>query len=317
MKESEGQIIVAGHTDNVPITSARFRSNWDLSAARATALSVADYDSDGDLDLFVGCYGAPNLLLANDGSGNFVDVATEVGLERFPYLSLTSAWADLDLDGDLDLLVGNYAEIPPRPEASREPSRLYLGDGGSQFEDVSDWLPARVQDAYTFMNPFIDINGDGYPEIVSITDFFYLEPSAILVNEIGIGFTVDEFSGFQLGFNGMGIGIGDANDDGLPDFVQSSTGRLSLMLSTPMPDNPSGGLWIEYAGARGLAPDRDEGHTFGWGAEYVDIDNDGDLDLFVCNYVRWSRAIDFEVNYTLVGVGRAYGPPTNFEASVA
>jgi hypothetical protein len=48
----------------------------------------------------------------------------------------------------------------------------------------------------------------------------------------------------------------------------------------------------------------------------VDIDNDGDLDLFVCNYVEWSREMDGEVNYRLVGVGRAYGPPLNFPGTV-
>jgi hypothetical protein len=48
---------------------------------------------------------------------------------------------------------------------------------------------------------------------------------------------------------------------------------------------------------------------------FFDYDKDGQLDLFVCQYVRWSREIDFEIGYTLVGVGRAYGPPMNFEGA--
>ena len=51
-------------------------------------------------------------------------------------------------------------------------------------------------------------------------------------------------------------------------------------------------------------------------AGFFDGDGDGDLDLFVCNYVKWSPAIDAQVNFQLVGIGRAYGPPNDFAGTV-
>jgi hypothetical protein len=263
----------------------------DVYLPRSAAVSLADFDADGDLDVFLAGYGTVNMLLRNDGGGVFVDVAAQVGLERFPYQTLSSAWGDIDLDGDLDLIVGNYAEVPPRDESAKDPSRLYLNAGkGRNFTDVSHWLPEeRVQGAFTFMHALVDTNLDGYPEIVSVTDFFYVEPSAILVNAAGTGFEVDEYNNFQLGFNGMGIGVGDSNADSIPDFVQSSTGRLSMMVSSPSAAMSSGALWFEFAGARGLSPNSDRGHTFGWGTEYADFDNDGDLDVPMC----WGYWEDF------------------------
>ncbi len=113
-------------------------------------------------------------------------------------------------------------------------------------------------------------------------------------------------SGLNVAFYGMGVAIGDYDNDGLPDVYCTAVGSNRLFR------NLGEGKFIDTTKQAGVAGGEDE---WGTSAAFADIDNDGDLDLFVCNYVRWSRQIDFEVNYTLVGVGRAYGPPTNFQGT--
>lgn len=103
-------------------------------------------------------------------------------------------------------------------------------------------------------------------------------------------------------FYGMGLAVGDYDGDARMDFYVTAVGGNRLFRNT-------GGHFVEVTETAGLA-----GKDDGWStsAAFFDYDNDGFLDLFVLNYVQWSRAVDFEVDYRLAGIGRAYGPPTNF-----
>ena len=90
--------------------------------------AVADYDDDGWLDLFVARIGAPDILYRNLGDGTFIDVAAEAGLD-FAGSSNAAAWADVDGDADLDLLVTTLRH---------EPSRLYINDGSGRFTEEAE-----------------------------------------------------------------------------------------------------------------------------------------------------------------------------------
>ena len=262
----------------------------DVDLTHAASGTAADFDGDGDKDLFIGRYGAPSVLLRSErvetGRLTFRDVSRELELDPASWLTLDSSWADIDLDGDLDLMVGNYSTLPPE-SGVHDPSRLYLNDDGTRFDDRSDWLPSRVQDAFVFMTGWHDVNNDLYPDLMSITDFFYVERNAILINENGTALTVDPDNNFQRGFNGMGLAVGDLNGDEVQDFAQSSTLKLSWLLSSPYAKAASKSLWIEHALSVGLTLNEPVlGQFFGWGTELGDLDNDTDLDLTM-NWGFW------------------------------
>ena len=102
---------------------------------------------------------------------------------------------------------------------------------------------------------------------------------------------------------GMGVASGDYDGDGWVDVFVTAVGENRLLR------NVGGERFADVTAATGVAGLPDAWST---SAAFLDIDADADLDLFVCNYVAWSPETDREVDYRLTGIGRAYGPPTDF-----
>ncbi|NCG20607.1 MAG: hypothetical protein GWP91_16480, partial [Rhodobacterales bacterium] len=188
--------------------------------------SAVDYDGDGDMDLFLTRYRMPNVLLRNDGD-IFTDVTQAAGLASDPRRSVSSSWADYDADGDLDLFVGAYGFIeesdPDLPHEDFGPgdrSWLYVNNGDGTFVDVSDVLPQEVHDGYTFVGGWIDLDGDSLPELYIVNDFGESQPNVLLWNRGGGVLEMDNNAvGLSTPMTGMGLDVGDFNEDGLPDFV--------------------------------------------------------------------------------------------------
>ncbi len=113
-------------------------------------------------------------------------------------------------------------------------------------------------------------------------------------------------SGLDVPLYGMGVAVGDYDGDGWRDVYLTAVGGNRLFRN----EDGKGfrDVTVETSTAGGES-------DWGTSAAFVDYDRDGDLDLFVTNYVQWSREIDFEVDYRLTGLGRAYGPPTNYAGS--
>ena len=167
---------------------------------------------------------------------------------------------------------------------------------------------------------FLDVDGDGDQDLVLIDgcrwhgEPFASEPepghdSVRLWTNDGRGQfrEATKGSGLEGPRYGMGVATGDLDADGRTDLFVTTVGRNAVYLNRT---ERGGAPRFEDATDRLKVP-----HASRWGtsAAMFDGDQDGDLDIIVCNYVRWSRAIDLAVDYRLTGIGRAYGSPTGFE----
>ncbi len=104
------------------------------------------------------------------------------------------------------------------------------------------------------------------------------------------------------GLYAMGVAVGDVDGDGDGDVYVTAVGANRLLRN-------DGGRFVDVTDAWNAAGPADAWST---SAGFLDVENDGDLDLFVCNYVEWSRSLDLAAAFTMTGIGRAYGPPKEF-----
>jgi len=251
-------------------------------AHAGAGVACADFDRDGDTDIYVSSYGTSldNLgqigkhrLYRNDGA-TFTEVAGAMGANvSAPTGSVANgvAWGDYDLDGDLDLAMAGWS-------STHFGNRLFRNDGAT-FTDVT---PQHLASTVTwgFQPAIVDVTGDGFPELLIAADF---ETGRAYRNLANGQF---ELATAQLGLglddNGMGHAIGDFDRDGLPDYYVTS---IHMNLPNPGMYNGNtlylqqgGGNFVEVAEARGCA---DGG--WGWGTAAADLDNDGWEDLLVVN----------------------------------
>jgi len=245
-----------------------------ISLDRGVGVSVVDFDGDGDLDLHHTRLGRPDALLRNDG-GAFVDVAAEWGVAD-GRRGISSSWGDMEGDGDLDLFVANFgSQSLDRADGNGLYERTDAG-----FVDRSELMPADFSEAFTFTGGFMDLDGDGLPELYGVNDFGWKLPNQLLWNRGGVFEADGNLSGLDVAIEGMGLGLNDLNGDGTPDLLMGSWNDVALLQS-------SGGLWADAADALGIGPDEEAGRVIAWGSALEDLDNDGDLDALLVNgYLR-------------------------------
>ncbi len=162
---------------------------------------------------------------------------------------------------------------------------------------------------------FFDYDNDGDADLLFVNstawpfnDSRVPAPTMALYRNRGDGTFEDVTvaAGLDISHYGMGVAVGDIDADGWRDVFVTAVGQNRLLR------NRGDGRFEDVTASAGVAGEASEWST---GAGFFDADNDGDLDLFVANYVRWSKDIDFQLDFRLAGVGRAYGPPQSYEGT--
>jgi enediyne biosynthesis protein E4 len=255
----------------------------------AVAVAIGDIDGDGHRDLYLVDRG-PNRLYRNLGTAVFDDITRKSGVGD-PRFGIGAIFFDMDRDGDLDLYLANYLEFDPSdthyfsPDGfpsplayNPQPDVLYRNRGDGTFEDVSSSFGIGDHVARGMSLAAADFDDDGDTDVFVAND---ATENFLFVNQGGMRFSEEGFvSGVAMGENGeqtsaMAADVGDVDGDGQLDLAVSDTAFGALYRRV------SPGFFV------------DEGMQFGvgvlcgqfvsWGQNFLDFDNDGDLDLFVVN----------------------------------
>lgn len=253
-------------------TGFELLSSFAYGAGETKSVLWADYDNDGDADLFITVNEGRHMLLQNDGNFNFTDVSLEAGLvaenERF----YGASFGDYDRDGYLDIYVCVYA-FSPGPLPALTTNRLYRNNGDGTFTDVTD--DAGVGDGIklSFQSVWMDYDNDGWPDLFVINDRFYAN-SLYKNNGDGTFTDVSEAAGIEFaGQDPMTATVGDFNNNGYLDIYMTNTGVPGKLPKLPV--NNGDGTFTESAQEYGVTFNH-----WSWGAVWADFDNDGYQDLY-------------------------------------
>jgi hypothetical protein len=265
------------------------------AAHRGMGASFADYDADGDLDLFVTSWG-DNILWQNQGDGTFREVTAAAGLAGEGFWT-GHAWADFDLDGDLDLYVCGYVQYVPEEPGSPatrlggaenpftinpssyppHPNRFYVNRGDGSFEERAAATGIDAERGRSLGVAWADFQGDGLPDLYVANDVsdnrMFLSRGDGRFDDVSYEALVADYR------SSMGIAIGDWDGDldldlFLTHWVAQENALYSNLISglddgggTPPPLRFSDDA--DRVGLGQIALD-----LVGWGTGFVDFDND-------------------------------------------
>ncbi|WP_020477107.1 putative Ig domain-containing protein, partial [Catenovulum agarivorans] len=231
------------------------------------SLVLADFDKDGDLDLAIANYEQTNKIYFNDGNGNFDAVGTVLGAHSPPivygdYASMKMIAADIDNDGDQDLLVanngltGNYGE----------PNRVFFNDGSGNFSSVA--TIGTHSDNSTDIN-LADVDNDGDLDAI-IANYSLSGADKVYYND-GTGSFPSNAALTNSTNDTYGYAVGDIDNDGDVDLISASVGTNNIYLN-------------DGAGNFTLSTSLSSDSLSTYAISLFDIDNDADLDAVVANY---------------------------------
>ncbi len=284
-----------GTFEDVTERAGLIRTGW------GQGVCVGDYDNDGREDIFISYFGK-NALYHNNGNGTFTDVAERSGVanNRTRWGS-GCAFLDYDKDGTLDLFVASYIDLDlktaPLPEtgpclykgvmvACGPPgltggtNTLYHGKSDGTFADVSEKAGiTKTNGTYGLGILVMDFDNDTWPDVYVANDS---APAALFHNNQNGTFTdigIEAGCAFSIDGKpqaGMGVSAGDYDRDGLLDIFKTNfSGDTSTLYH-----NAGKKVFDDTTFAAGIGINT---RWLGWGCGFVDVDNNGWLDIFLVN----------------------------------
>ena len=257
-------------------------------------VAAADYDGDGNIDLYVTNYGS-NILYRNNGDGTFTDVTGKAGVSA-PGWSTCATWFDYDNDAKLDLFVSSFVfydksqnPLCTDPTLQRryycvprlfkpQPSRLFHNNGDGTFQDVSRESGIAGSPGKSFGAVATDVNNDGLMDLFVANDtmpnFLFLNKGGGKFEEIGLSAGV-AYGEAGRPRSGMGVDAADYDGDGWQDLFVANIDQEFFSLY----HNEKELIFTDQPGE--IAPATQL--LSGWGLKFFDYDNDGDPDLFLVN----------------------------------
>ncbi len=260
--------------------------------------AVGDIDNDGDLDLYVTNFGA-DVLYRNEGGGRFVDVTASFGAAT-PGWSTSAVFFDADLDGWLDLYVVRYVQWRAARECRVQGGRVdycgpqqfegeadvfYRNEGGRRLASSSRSAGISLVADAGLGVAAADFDEDGLTDVYVAND---ADPNQLWVNRGGGRFEDDAvllgaaYNRFGVGEAGMGVALGDIDGDRDIDLFLSHLIEETNTLYLNLGGAPGAADGFEDRAAEAGLAAPSVPYT-GFGAAFLDADNDGDLDLAVVN----------------------------------
>lgn len=317
------------YTPSQPLRNALYHNNRDGTFTDVTekagvggnaygmGVAVGDYDGDGLPDMYVTQY-ARSILYHNNGDGTFTDVTAKAGLAA-PGWGTSAVWFDYDNDGRLDLFVCRFADFDKsknrfcgnsvtgqrwycKPNVYNPlPCWLFHNNGDGTFKDVSKESGIAGSAAKAWGVVAADINNDGWMDLFvgndTIPNFLFMNRGKGRFEENGLLAGVG-FNAFGLARSGMGVDAADYDQDGWIDlFVDNVDHEMYSMYHNNKDES-----FTDVAIPTGIGAITRL--MSGWGLKFFDYDNDGELDLLICNghpdLTVESRAQDVKYNEPLL-----------------
>lgn len=295
-----------GH-GTAPSFPALYRNNGDGTFTDVTSdaglaremyglgAAIADYDNDGDPDIYITCLGADRFF-RNNGDGTFIDFGEPAGVRNNDF-AISAAWLDYDRDGFLDLFVCNYVQWTVEtdlfcsldgvnksyctPESyPGVPSRLFRNRGDGTFEDSTEKAGVFDPTGKALGVVVLDYNNDGNPDLFVAND---TQPNKLYSNNGDGTFTERgteagvAFSEMGIARAGMGVDAADYGDNGYPGLLIGNFSNEMIALY----HNEGTGLFIDDAPSSTVG--QSSLLTLTFSTFFFDYDLDGELDIFAAN----------------------------------